>query len=82
MQTGGFHDGGAPSKSSHSPRCMQQSNFSTVFLCIIYTVFDLISEHALISGHLPFFVLKKNLLIFLICFNLILFYFNINNYFK
>ena len=32
-----------------------------------YTVFDLISEHALISGHPPFFYF---------------FYFNINNYFK
>ena len=27
---------------------------------IRHTVFDLISEHALISGHPPFFVLKKN----------------------
>ena len=32
------------------------------------TVFDLISEHALISGHPPFFVLKKNLF-FLLFFN-------------
>ena len=38
-----------------------------------HTVFDLISEHALSSGHPPFFVKKKKNLIFS---------FNINNYFK
>ena len=42
------------------------------------TVFDLISEYALISGHPPFFVLKK-IYIFIYFY---LFYFNINNYFK
>ena len=41
------------------------------------TVFDLISEHALISGHPTFFVKKKYLFSY---FNL--FYFNINNYLK
>ena len=30
---------------------------------LIYTVFDLISEHALISGHPPFFVLKLFIII-------------------
>ena len=43
---------------------------------ILNTVFDLISEHALISGHPPFFVKKKKIFCFII------FYFNINNYFK
>ena len=31
---------------------------------ILHTVFDLISEHALISGHPPFFEIKKKILIF------------------
>ena len=35
-------------------------------------VFDLISEHALISGHPPFFVLKKIIYIFFFFFFLIL----------
>ena len=33
----------------------------------IHTVFDLISEHALISGHPPFFLLKKILIFLLFC---------------
>ena len=34
-------------------------SYRYAFLEFCYTVFDLISEHALISGHPPFFVLKK-----------------------
>ena len=37
-----------------------------------YTVFDLISEHALISGHAPFFCIKKNL--FFVLFIIFLFF--------
>ena len=48
---------------------------------ILNTVFDLISEHAHVSGHPPFFVNKKKSF-FLIIFNFVMFYFNINNYFK
>ena len=44
-----------------------------------FTVFDLISEHALISGHSPFLFFPSN---FCIIFYFYLFYFNINNYFK
>ena len=45
------------------------------------TVFDLISEHALISGHTPFFVKKKNIYIYFL-YSFFILYFNINNYFK
>ena len=44
-----------------------------------YTVSDLVSEHALISGHPTFFFFFPNFVIF---FFLFFFNFNINNYFK
>ena len=59
------------------PRFADKSTLSKID---IYTVFDLIIEHALISGRPAFFV-KKNLFFFSF-FNFIIFYFNINNYFK
>ena len=45
---------------------------------LMTTVFDLISEHALISGHPPFFIFFPN---FYFIFNFY-FYLNIYNYFK
>ena len=39
-----------------------------------HTVFDLISEHALISGHPPFFVKKPQNNLFLLLFLIYLFY--------
>ena len=73
--------------------CFSLTNLSTNWLCkrigmetnhllwsseTVNTVFDLISEHALVSGHPPFFE-KKKIYIYIY---IIIFYFNMNNYFK
>ena len=43
------------------------------WMMLVYTVFDLISEHALISGQPPFFVFKK-IYIFCLLFFIFLFF--------
>ena len=47
---------------------MSMDGKEVIVQCIVVTVFDLISEHALFSGHPPFFVITKNIFYFIFVF--------------